>query len=400
MNRTIHILLGISLLLNAVLASWAVRGVDRETEERAARTAARASAPIVATRPVIEAKLWASLATDDLPELVARLRAAGFPKEIVRAIIGGHIAEQFAARRRALDPDESARAFWKDYTVDSRLPLAQLQLFREQEKALRNLLGPDAAATDPMTLARQRARFGSLPPEKLDAVQLLASEFDRQRTELFYKTGTISPADSTRIDRELRTALAAILTPAELEDYDLRSSATGRMLRNELSAFNPSEEEFRAIFKLRQQIDEQFPTSGGFLSQEQMRQRQEAMQNLNRQLTAQFGPDRGAEYARATNYDYRQTSQLVARLNLPPDTTLQLWTVQQDIQQRRLEIYRTTSGTSTADRHAALASLQTEAVAKVTPLLGGARGVEAYRQYGGAWIASLVPPPAPAQPRP
>ena len=58
-----------------------------------------------------------------------------------------------------------------------------------------------------------------------------------------------------------------ILTPAELEEYDLRNSNTGRAMRRELAAFNPTEEEFRAIYKLRQPVDEKYNNNDGVPSQ-------------------------------------------------------------------------------------------------------------------------------------
>src|SRR5262249_43095041 len=151
--------------------------------------------------------------------------------------------------------------------------------------------------------------------------------FNQKRTESYYNNGTMTAADMQRIDRELRSALAAVLSPAELEEYDLRSSNTGRSMRSDLIAFNPTEEEFRAIFKLRQAFDEQFNNfyGPGMPSQEQMRQRSDAQNLLNDQIKPLLGSDRGADYERAINYDYRRASQLIARLELPADTGPKLW---------------------------------------------------------------------------
>ena len=44
-----------------------------------------------------------------------------------------------------------------------------------------------------------------------------------------------------------------------------------------------------------------------------------------------------------------------------------------------------------------LKALQQEAETRLAPLLGGPRGVEAYKQYGGSWLTGMVPrtPPRP-----
>jgi hypothetical protein len=402
MKTLTSLVLTASLAFNVFLAFLLARSADREADELTARAAAEAAAAAKKNpgAPAIDPKLWASLQTDDLPTLVTRLREAGFPKDIVRAILSGLLNEQFAARRRALDPDEASRAFWKDRSPDTKLQLAQFQLYREQEKALRDLLGADANPTDPMTLARQRARFGNLPPEKMDAVQLLVSEFDRKRTENYYNTGSFSQTDNQRFDRELRSALAGVLSPAELEEYDLRSSNTGRSMRSDLIAFNPTEDEFRAVFKLRQPFDEQFSGmyNTGLPSQQQMSQREDAQKLLNEQIKALLGPDRGADYERAINYDYRRASQLIARLDLPADTGPKLWDIQQEYQKLRMDVFR--SNPSVDERNAQLTAMQKEATEKIMPLLGSARAVEAYKQYGGSWLQNMVPrpPPTPAAP--
>lgn len=391
-------LLVVSLALNVALAGLVLVGHNRLDAELAAQAAAASSQ---AARPAVPAsidpQIWASLQTPDLAALVQRLGDAGFPKEMIRAIVSGLISEQFAARRRALTADDGTRAFWKDASPDPRASLAQFRLYQEQEKVLRGLLGADARASDPLTLARQRARFGPLPPDKMDAVQLLTSEFDSKRSELYYEKGAVSMEDMSRIDRELRSALSGILSPAELEDYDLRNSNTGRALRTELTAFNSSEEEFRSIFKLRQPFDEQFNRRSGFQSQEESQRRSDAQKQLNTQIANLLGPERGAEYTRSTDYFYRQTSQLVARYELPPETTVNLWNTQKEFERRRTEIYSSGSGLTPEQRTQQLTALQQEAITRVTPLLGNSNRLTAYKQYGGSWIDSLVPRPQPKQ---
>ena len=390
-------LLAGSLVLNLALGIFALTGRARVADELAAATAAKSARAATRSDALsVDPQTWAKLQTDDLPSLVARLREAGFPKEVIRAMLSGLINEQFAARRRALDPAGAGRAYWKDQPPDPKLELARFQLYSEQEKILRALLGPDARSTDPLALARDRSRFGDLTPEKMDAAQLIVSEFERKRGEFYYKNGSMTSADLAPLEREQRAALAAVLSPTELEEYDLRNSNTGRSLRSELSAFNATEDEFRAIFKLRQPFDERFASfGGGFLSQEQMQQRTEAQKQMLAQLRSFLTPERAVEYERATDYNFRQTSQLVARLELPPQTTVSLWNTQKEFEKRRGELYGAGVALTAEERTRQLTVLQQEAIAKVTPLLGTASRVETYRQYGGTWISNLVPRPRP-----
>src|SRR6185369_556593 len=132
----------------------------------------------------------------------------------------------------------------------------------------------------------------------------------------------------------------------------------------------------------------------GMLSDEQMKARSEAQKQLNDDIKAALGPDRFADYQRATNFSFRQTSQLVARLELPPETANQVYAVQQDAQ-TRANTLRRDSTLSPAQRTEQLAALVAEAQGKLTTSLG-ASGLEAYKQYGGQWLQNLVPkPPTP-----
>ncbi len=392
------ILLAASVLANAALAWLAFDGSSRVTAERnasAQTAAAQKSTPPEAPR--IDPSTWARLQSDDLPTVVARLRAAKFPPDVIRAVMTGLVTEQFAARRRALDPDAAQRVFWKDARPDPSLQIALARLASEQEKTLREILGPDALSQDPLALARLRSRFGPLAPDKLDAVRHIEADFNLKRSELYYTKGSYNSADLAPLEREQRAALAAILSPAELEEFDLRSSRTGQSMRTELAAFDPTEAEFRAIFQFRQAFDERYNSSNtvGIPSQEQMRERSEAQKELKAQINSLLGAARAAEYERATDFNFRQTSQLVARYELPPETATNLWQTQKEFERRRGELYTAGAATAPEQRQQQLNAMQQEATARVTSLLGNASRVDAYKQYGGSWLQNLVPRPAP-----
>ncbi|MBL9210690.1 MAG: hypothetical protein JNL92_09490, partial [Opitutaceae bacterium] len=155
-----------------------------------------------------------------------------------------------------------------------------------------------------------------------------------------------------------------------------------------------TEEEFRALFKLREPFDEKYSSVFGPLMNEQLaRERSVAEKAINDEFKATLTPERATAYERSTDYNYRRTSQLIARLELPAETTDRVWQAQKQFEQRRNDVYRL----ATPDqRPLMLKSLQQEAVATLTTLLGSERNVEAYRQYGGSWLQSMVPTPRPA----
>lgn len=365
----------------------------------AGRTVVESTPPAGATSTVPKASpekapSWTDFQTEDLPAMVQNLRNHGFPPHLVRAVTAGRIREMYAARFRALDPNSDSRPFWQSTAMDTKLMQQQRQLYREQQQALRALLGPEADQSDVNALYQGR-RFDSVPPEKADDVRRILRDYDDRRSELF--TGALSgSAEQSRkvnaLEQEQRDALAAVLTPQEFEAFQLRNSDTARNLRSQLSAFNPSEEEFRTLYKFQSEFGAQYGRLFGIPSTEEQQRRSAAQRQMNEQIMATLGPVRGAEYERSNDYYFRQTSQLVNRLELPAETTTQIWGVKQDIEKRAAEIRRDQS-LPPDDRTKQLAVLAQEAAANVTPLLGGARGLEAYQQNGGSWIQSLTARP-------
>ena len=354
MKKILWPLLLVSFLGNLALALLLAVGAGRETAEDGASRTAKTDPAAKPSAPIVDATVWPGLKSDQFPDLVKRLRAAGFPPEIVRAILQAQINELFRARMKALDPDANSRPFWKRTNPDPKVMAAQRQLYREQEKLLKDLLGSDAEATDPMQRFNQERRFGPLPPEKLAFARDIIRDFGDKRSDVYNNLagGTFLPADQARIaalDKEQRAALARVLSPQELEDFDLRSSSTAQQLRYTLTAFDATEQEFRTLYQVQKNFEDRLGPLYGPLSPEESRRRNETQKELTELIKATLGPQRYADYERATDYNYRTTSQLVARLELPPATINEVWTVQKDFQARATDIMRN-AGTDVAAR--------------------------------------------------
>jgi hypothetical protein len=396
MNKLAPTLLAGSLVLNVALVVLLAVGSATRTATSNDRTPAP---PLVASsaKPVIDATVWPNLVAGDLKNVVSRLRDSGFPPAIVRAIVSTQLQEQFAARRKALDPNADNRPFWKASVMEPALMTALRQLGREQQKAMRELLGPDAEPDDPMSRARDARQFGHLPPDKANEARRIVREFNDLRADVVMGFGgpvVVTQADRDKmagLEKQMRAELAKLMTPQEYENYELRGSNTANSVRNQLAAFDATEAEFRTIFQLQRAYDERFGQMYAQTSPEESRLRGEAQRQMNEQIKAALGPVRAEEYERARNYEYRTTSQLVARLELPAETTDKAWAVRDEIQKRAILIHQN-SALPPDQRAQQLAALQKEAVDKVAPLFG-ARGVEAYKQNGGQWIDNLAPRP-------
>lgn len=340
------------------------------------------------------ADAWKTVQSVDLKSLIANLRAAGFPPAVIRAIVAARLDEQYAARRRQIVGDQPP-PYWKAGSMLTSPQMAALrQLAREEQDTLKQLLGPDSATAE-WTHYMQQRMYGPLPADKIDMIQRIQSDYGELRSQVYSDaTGVLLPWDREKLavlDQEQRADLTAALTPDELRQYDLYSSPTAQRLRNQLAAFNPTEQEFLAIYDLQSQFDQQYnspATVMGMLTPDQLRQRQVDQQQLQAQIKAALGDERYVAYEQSTDPGFQAASRIVGSLQLPAANAAAAWTLQQTIQQQATAI-RSDRSVPAGQRMDALVALDTEANQQLTTLLTQP-GVDAYKQTaGGIWLRSL-----------
>lgn len=380
--------------------------VANPAKAKASGTAATGSGGAIDTSDV-DPKLWEGLAAGDFAGLTAKLQAAGFPPAVVRAIVSAQVGESFAARRKALTASQGNRPFWvNDQPNDPKIQAALRELSKEQTKLMKELLGASANDyDDPSYAAMMRRQFGDLPKDKIEMINRVRQDYSELTNDIYTAAGmggggpiTMTNEERAKIallQKEQREDIKQLLSPQEFEDYELRTNNTANSMRYNLSAFEPSEQEFRTIFALQRAFDEKFNTQslvgaqGTPAAQELMRQRTEAQKQLTAEIKAQLSPERAAEYERAIDYNYQQISRVVQRLDLPKETAAQVWAVQKEIEQRSVAL----RSLPPADRNDQLAALAAEANARLISSLGQ-RGLDVYKQYGGYWLQNLQPPAA------
>src|SRR3954466_10158854 len=122
------LLIAVSLLINVALALMAVarapsappalRNFFSAHSSFSTGTAEnKTSRGLAASRPTSVAPLWSQLTSDDPATMIARLRAAGFPAAVIRALVGSEVNSRYLARLRAFtDPDPNT-PYWKGSPV-------------------------------------------------------------------------------------------------------------------------------------------------------------------------------------------------------------------------------------------------------------------------------------------
>jgi hypothetical protein len=339
------------------------------------------------------ADAWTSLSGGSLAEMVARLRAAGYPVAVIRALVSARISEEMRPRIRELMAGVKEPEYWAStrFGQDPKVTAAQREVYQEYLKAMKDVLGPDAIDDNEISQYRRRRQFGEIPAEKAMELQRIAADYADLKNEIHREAnGVLMPEDRRQLEyleKELHADYAKILTPEELERCELRSSSTSDMLRSQLAAFKPTEEEFRQMFYAAREIEAQFGSLQVPLSAEQNRQRQAAILEKAQSLLA---PERYDAFKQATDPRYTTLNRIAARYDLPAAVVPEVYAVQQEIQQRARKV-------TAAERATQLPVLAQEAATRITPLLGE-RAFEAYKLYGGQWIENLTTPPA--NPRP
>lgn len=329
------------------------------------------------------------------PAAIVALRKLGFAEKIIRSLVQAQIDSQFQEREQALQKRSLAKPFWKPNRSDPAIFAARVDLRREKEAAMRRLLGddyiPDAIKQDP--------QLAFLSPEKAYRVRQI--EEDLRAVGMVQSTPGIAPfiqfpedrEKAAYLEKEKRSELSQVLSPDELFDYDLRASPLASAIRRQLAAFEPSEEEFRELFRLRQTAEAQSRVSSAGSSEDAFASRRELEANLEPKIEAMLGDERYADYKQANDADYRRFHRITTRLELPRQAAADAQALKTSIQEQRTKIMRDRSISTPAQRADQLERLAGEAEAGLRRILGDT-GYEAYRQAPGNFLQRLksVPP--------
>jgi hypothetical protein len=388
------LLLSVSLAANAALVgalAWRTMAPAGNPPSVTVLTAGPVTAAAASVEPLPPAPpLWSGLHAENLDEFSRRLRAAGFPAKTVRRLLAGEIFEYLESKRTELFGTSPDAPYWKAAgSVVSPDRRQQMEEFYRETRELeyKYIRGPDALAENEEAQVTARRRFGNLPLEKLQQLVALEHDFEGMRDKISPTSSSV-PDLKTReayfaslqaLDREKEEQLAKMLTPAELEQYELRTN--GGYLAQQLTAFKPTEDEFKAIYALEKSLRTK-PDPAITPAQ--------AMEEYELRLATVLGPERALDYLEIKKAGSDRLPLLVSRLNLPLSTIGSINRVKDDISQRAQAVSNDASLTA-AQRESQLTALAREANEKLTSTLGSQRGYEAYMDLKGDWVRSLQP---------
>jgi hypothetical protein len=274
---------------------------------------------------------------------------------------------------------------------------------------IRELLDVDLDAALARYTGRSEIDFEetSFAPETAAKFRQVLDKYRQLEQQLLERTrGVMMAGDEARLrelQRQRDAELAGLLSPEELEEYQLRHSDTAQAMRAQLGGFKPSEEEFRKIFRLQKLFDDEIKQAFEGLEGDQVAGiREQVMTDgqaaLDAELKETLGAKRYAEYQRAQDNDYQALLQLSDRLPGGAELANQIYEWKVTAQQQREKVMSNPALTY-EQRRAALAAIAAATASTVASAMGQ-ENFQSYRGTYGLWLKDLAQSPPPPEPEP
>lgn len=355
----------------------------------------------VVTNTVAQKFDWNAVESDDYKKYIANLRSIGCPEETIKDIIKADVNKLYDAKRKALAGPKKKFEFWKPgammgATVDPERTEKERALNKEKRALLTELLG-SAPEETPDLLAgaatQMEAMFDFLPPEKRSKVFETLQDMQTKMQKAM-KGGAPDPEDLRKVMKESEAALAGILSPDELQDYNLRFSMTANVMRMQMTGFEPTEQEFLNLFKTRKAYDDEFGMvgfGGGLnLKGEEKVKLDAAKKALDEDIKSQLGDARYADFKRGEDYSFQAMYRAADREGLGKDTAVKAYDMKKAAEDQAKQI-RDNENLSADQRTAALRGIRDETERSVKAVYGE-KGYATYeRNNGTIWLKGIAP---------
>jgi hypothetical protein len=295
-----------------------------------------------------------------------------------RALAIGRAFLQYQEQLAALQPPADSDPQWWKSPVGPGAPSASAATREKMVQAERDFRAAVAKATgfDPIPSGGRDLRYTFLPEAKQAAAARIDQLYASRASDLRLQTmSTRLPSDYDKIralalDRE--RALHEILTPAEFEMLDMRTSNSGMTLRSRYGDVIESEDEFRKLFALQKALDEKYSTEAMTYSarpSDTMRARSDAERKMLDDVKAIVGDARFVAFRRANDQEVVALKGLVRRFNLPANTIDAVMDLREQYAKTSVAIAMQPA-VNPSDRRTLLQDLEKEARQKLTEILG------------------------------
>jgi hypothetical protein len=265
---------------------------------------------------------WRDVESGDYPTYVANLRGIGCPEQTIRDIIIADVNGMYA-RKLATELVTPQQQWWRSEPDTNVLQAATEKaraLDNERRTLLTQLLGPAWETGDLVNLPRPSHPgilldgpvLGALPSETKQALQeISARSEERLQAYLDAQRQLGKPADAVelaKLRQQTRDDLARVLAPGPLEEYLLRYSQQANNLRAEfgqLQFFDASADEFRAVFRATDSLDQRIQLLADSTDPNSVQARRALEAQREAAIKTALGPKRYEEYQNLHDPLYR-----------------------------------------------------------------------------------------------
>ncbi len=292
---------------------------------------------IIRTNVIVQRQFfhWRQLESTDYAKYVQNLREVGCPDSTICDIILGDVNQLFAKRlSNELDHLEKALISGESPT---ELPTPQEILHRldlERSRLLTELLGTNWVAADlPWTNtfrpviyppALDDEIFGVLPEEvKVQVRALYVRTWRRIQEHVADRQSRgfgPEPMVILELESEMQKNLAQYLTATQMEEFLLRYSLVGRMVRQQLEGlkyFNPSPEEIRRVFRAIAKIEEELIRLGAKEDSRSEAMRRDLEARREQSIKLALGNARYEEFCRLQDPIFRTAQEIANNAGVP-----------------------------------------------------------------------------------
>jgi LysM repeat protein len=315
----VSLFVNVALAVGWVLSSQRPAAVESPSDANLSPVSERVRTNVVLRRQFFS---WQEVESNDYHTFIANLRDIGCPEQTIRDIIIADVNAMYA-RRRATEVVTAEQQWWRA-EPDTNVVLAAAEknraLEEERRSLLARLLGPNWESGDLINLPRPTRRpilldgpvLGQLPAETKQAIQEIHLRSQERIQAYIDEQGERQeqpdPAELVRLHQQTRHELAGVLSPLQLEEYLLRYSPNANELRSalgELQFFDASPDEFRAVFRARDAIDQRLDALRGD-DPNTVAQRRALEQQREDAIRLALGAQRYAEYRLLQDPAYRE----------------------------------------------------------------------------------------------
>jgi hypothetical protein len=351
---------------------------------------------------------WTNLQNEDLREMIRRLRAVGCPEETIQDLVLAEVNRKYRARSRALRPERYAEhPYWETQKRDAETSKKdreaakqEREIQKEKSAELVSLLGVDPEKERRKTDGTESLydyygrQVSFLPESKRDAVTAVLEDYNDKMQDFYARTRGFSDAESRAEQRQLEAdrlaALAPLLSPQELREYELRNAGTASQLARDLQGMSLTREQYEAIFDIRKKYGDSIYAFAEVMETPGGRERVDANKKaMNAEIAAALGTEKANEYERSQDYAYQQLARMVRRLDLPPNTAAKVYDFK-TVAEQSAKLVRGDTSLTPEQLQARLQQIRGETEATVKATLGEAN-YQKYVSQGGYWINNIAP---------